>query len=133
MVLTTNYLRSLIMQIHRKSGDCMMENEKFQELLLEQFAKLYQDIQEVKSGQQRTEERVSSLDSKADKLGVLMEKVDNNIKAVAEGLSTHREQNDRQFDELKSFIKEENELLKSVLKHSISEIWEPKRVGGNVT
>lgn len=110
-----------------------MDNEKFQELLLGQFAKLYQDIQDVRAGQQRTEEKVSSLDSKVDKLGVLMEKTDNNVKAITEGLSAHREQNNRQFNELKSFIQDENELLKSVLKHSTAEIWELKRVGGNGT
>jgi len=93
----------------------LMENEKFQELLLEQFAKLSQEIQEVRTSQQRTEERVSSLDSKVDELGVLMEKVDNNVKAVAEGLSAHREQSERQFDEQKEFIKRENELIKSVI------------------
>jgi len=112
-----------------------MENEKFQELILKQFAILSQEIQEVRTGQQITEQKVDGLgvlvekvDSlgvlaeKVDGLGVLMEKVDNNVKAVAEGLSAHREHNDRQFSELRDSIKEENELLKSVLKHSSSEI-----------
>ncbi|MHB1654047.1 MAG: hypothetical protein ACYCVD_16470 [Desulfitobacteriaceae bacterium] len=132
-----------------------MENDKFQELVLAKLGELEgikAVLSEVKGSQQRTEVRlgnleatqqrtgeklgglvktVSGLEQKVDSLGVLMEKVAKDVKTVAEGLSAHREQNDRQFNELKGFIKEENELLKSVIKHNSTEIWELKRVGGN--
>ena len=108
-----------------------MENEKFQELVLAKLGQLDGNLSEIQSSQQRTEVKVVALESSVGSLGVLMEKVSKDVKAVVEGLSAHREQNERQFNELKEFIKEENILLKSVLKHSNSELWELKRVGGN--
>lgn len=70
---------------------------------------LKQDIQSVKT-------TVDNLEIRVNNLGVLMEKVNVNVKIVGEGLSSHREQNDRQFADLKAFIREENDVVKSVLK-----------------
>ena len=95
-----------------------MENETFQELVLAKLGELdgklgvikviKADLAEVKSIQQRTEEKVGTLDSKVDGLkqkvdnfGVIIEHVSMDVRTIVEGLSAHREQNERQFDELK--------------------------------
>jgi archaellum component FlaC len=43
-----------------------LENEKFQELVLNHLAKLTQEITELKGGQQRLESKTDSLETKVD-------------------------------------------------------------------
>lgn len=92
--------------------------EMFAQLLqgqTEMKMELKQDIQEVKSTISNLESKVSNLDSKVGNIEILMENVNKNVKIVAEGLSSHREQNDRQFSDLKEFIREENGIMKSII------------------
>jgi predicted nuclease with TOPRIM domain len=45
-----------------------MENEKFQEIVLEHLAKLTQEVTELKTGQQRLEDRQDRMETKLDRV-----------------------------------------------------------------
>jgi archaellum component FlaC len=108
-----------------------MENDEFQRLVLLKLgeidsikADLPEVNQKVGSIDQKVgsiEQKVGSLELKVDNLTILMEQVSRNVKDIADDLCAHTEQNDRQFDELKEVIMEENELLKSLLSREYEE------------
>lgn len=121
-----------------------MENDKFQELVLTQLealnayiGQLSRDVSDLKQGQARLEQRQEALEQGQHtlqegqkRIELLQEDMNKKLKLLAEGLEAHREHNERQFTELREFIKEEHGLLKSIVKHNSSEILALKRVTG---
>ena len=77
--------------------------------------KIMEMLAQLLQGQTELKATVGNLESKVSNVEILMENVNNNVKIVAEGLSFHREQNERQFADLKEFIREENGILKSIV------------------
>ncbi len=88
-----------------------MESEKFQELMLAQFAQMNQRFDHM-------DQRFDHTDFKLAKIEIMQEKMGKNIQLIAEGLASHREQNDRQYNELKEFIGIKTNLLESVVRNS---------------
>lgn len=98
-----------------------MENEKFQTLVLAKLGELdgklgvikaiKADLAEVKSIQQRTEEKVGTLDSKVDglkqkvdNLGVIIEHVSMDVRTIVEGLSAHINEDKVEMEAIKSLL-----------------------------
>lgn len=73
-----------------------MENEKFQDLVLEQLARLTQEITEIKQGQRELTIKVDGLDAQISKLETKIEnEVIDKIKALYDAREVQSDVNER--------------------------------------
>lgn len=73
-----------------------MENEKFQDLVLEQLARLTQEITEIKQGQRELTTKVDGLDAQISKLETKIEnEVIDKIKALYDAREVQSDVNER--------------------------------------
>jgi chromosome segregation ATPase len=59
-----------------------MENERFQELVLNHLATLTQEITELKGGQQRMESRMENMESRMENMESRMENMESRMKNI---------------------------------------------------
>ena len=84
-----------------------MESDKLFDLM----TKIYTEMQEIKSEQSKTDEKLESLEAKVTKNTLLLEKVDSNVNLLAEGQEAFREQLGRNKEDDSKTITERLQII----------------------
>ena len=89
----------------------MENNNDLFELMTKMYSEMQEGFKELREEQKKTNKRLDSLESEVTKNSVLLEKVDDNVKLLAEGNESLREQIGRSRTEDKRTISEQINVI----------------------
>ncbi len=93
------------------------ELTNFKSEVNQKFDGINQRLGEVNQKFDGINQRLDEVNKKANKNSILLEKMNDNIKILAEVQQKHLKINERQHEEMSEINKEELELLKSAIQH----------------